>query len=268
LMEIGEVVTDLAGCRVVVYSVPDEERVTELVRRAFALPDRGDARPPPIRRPSGYQATHTLVLAPEAQDDTSIRGSICEVQVATVAAHLFNELEHDIAYKKLGHDATAPETRLLASVERACKLADHVVEQLLDERARGRARLVSLSDPAELRLALEQAVGHPLTGDFARLFKMLDTVVDPLTAAALEQLGKPNELLARGQAEATKLGLQADDVTAYVLGILPEYKAEFALIAAHWRGPKTALRRAIQSGVRRGAKIEQTTGSNDDDVDG
>jgi ppGpp synthetase/RelA/SpoT-type nucleotidyltranferase len=156
LMEIGDVVTDLAGCRVVVYSVPDEERVAELVRRVFALPDRDDARPSPIRRSSGYQATHTLVLAPEAQDDTSIRGSICEVQVATVAAHLFNELEHDITYKKLGHAATSQEQRLLASVERACKLADHIVEQLLDERARGKARLVSLSDPAELRLALEQ----------------------------------------------------------------------------------------------------------------
>jgi len=36
-------------------------------------------------------------------------GSICEVQVATVAAHLFNELEHDITYKKLGHAATGPE---------------------------------------------------------------------------------------------------------------------------------------------------------------
>jgi hypothetical protein len=177
-------------------------------------------------------------------------------------------LEHDITYKKLGHTATAPEKRLLASVERACKLADHVVEQLLDERTRGKARLVPLSDPAELRLALEQAVGRPLTGDFARLFKMLDTVIDPLTAAALEQFGKPNEILARGQTETTSLGVQADDVTAYVLGILPGYEAEFALIAAHWRGPKTALRRAIQSAVGHGRKIEQTTGSNDDDADG
>lgn len=267
MKEIGDVVTDLAGCRVVVYSVPDEERVAALVRRVFALPNREDARPPPIRRASGYQATHTLVLAPEAHDDTSFRGSICEVQVATVAAHLFNELEHDITYKKLGHAATEPEKRLLASVERACKLADHVVEQLLDERTRGKARLVPLLDAPELRLALEQAVGRPLTGDFARLFKMLDTVVNPLTAGALEQLGKPSEILARGQAEANRLGVHADDVTAYVLGILPEYRAEFGLIAAHWRGPKTTLRRAIQSAVGAEREIEQTTGSDDDDVD-
>lgn len=265
--EIGDVVTDLAGCRVVVYSVPDEERVAALVRRVFALPNRTDARPEPIRRPTGYQATHTLVVAPEAQDDTSIRGSICEVQVATVAAHLFNELEHDITYKKLGHAPTEREKRLLASVERACKLADHVVEQLLDERALGKARLVPLSDPAELRVALEQATGRPLTGDFARLFKMLDTVIDPLTAAALEQLGKPSEILVRGHAKATSLGVHADDVTAYVLGILPGYEAEFTLIAAHWRGPMTTLRRAIQSAVARGREIEQTTGSDDDDAD-
>jgi len=171
--EIGEVVTDLAGCRVVVYTVPDEERVSALVRRIFTLPDRVDAKPPPIRRPSGYQATHTLVLAPEVHDDTSIHGTICEVQVATVAAHLFNELEHDITYKKLGHLATPAEQRLLSSVERACKLADHLVEQLLDERARGKAHLTGIADAAELRLALERATARPLNGDFARLFTML-----------------------------------------------------------------------------------------------
>jgi ppGpp synthetase/RelA/SpoT-type nucleotidyltranferase len=268
MYEIGEVVTDLAGCRVVVYSVPDEERVAALVRRVFALPNRDDAQPPPIRRRSGYQATHTLVLAPEAQEDASIRGSICEVQVATVAAHLFNELEHDITYKRLGHAATDPELRLLASVERACKLADHVVEQLLDERARGKAQRLPLEDPAELRLALEQAAGRPLIGDFARLFKMLDMVVEPLTAAALEQLGKPKEVLARGQVEATRLGVHADDVITYVLGLLPELEAEFALIAAHWRGPVTALRRAIQAAVGRGHEIDQTAWGDDDDLDG
>lgn len=268
MKEVGDVVTDLAGCRVVVYSVPDEERVAALVRRIFTLPDRDDACPLSIRRSSGYQATHTLVLAPEAHDDMSIRGSICEIQIATVAAHLFNELEHDITYKKRGHAVTESENRMLANVERACKLADHVVEQLLDERVRGRTRLVPLSDPPELRLALEQAVGRPLTGDFARLFKMLDTVVDPLTAAALEQLGKPKEILARGEVEAGSLGIPADDVTAFVLGILRDYEAEFSLIAAQWRGPKTVLARAIQSAVGRAREIEQTTRSDDDVVDG
>lgn len=268
MKELGDAVTDLAGCRVVVYSVPDEARVSALVRRVFALPSREDAAPPPLRKPQGYQATHTLVLAPEAPDDTSMRGTLCEVQVATVAAHLFNELEHDITYKKLGHAATEPEERFLASVERACKLADHVVEQLLDERARGRARRLALSDPPELRLALERAVGRPLTGDFARLFKMLDTLVEPLTPAALEQLGKPKEILEAGQREAAKLGLPADDVTAYVLGMLPEYGAELGLIAEHWRGPTTPLRRAIQAAIRRRRDLEQTTGGYDDDVDG
>jgi hypothetical protein len=94
---------------------------------------------------------------------------------------------------------------------------------------------------------------------------MLGTVVDPLTTATLERLGKAKEILARGEAEAARLGLDADDVVAYALGILPDYKAEFALIAAHWRGPKTALRLAIQLAVGQVRKIEQATGSKDDD---
>lgn len=109
--------------------------------------------------------------------------------------------------------------------------------------------------------------GRPLIGDFAKLFKMLDTVVDPLTQAAIEQLGKPSEILDRGQREAQRLGLDSDDVVAYVLGILPEYRAEFSLIAAHWRGPKTALRRAIQTAVGLQPGMQQTTGSHDDAVE-
>jgi len=261
--EIGDVVTDLAGCRVVVYAVPDEERVSKLVRRVFALPDRVDARPPAIRRAGGYQATHTLVIAPEGHDDTSTRGTICEVQVATIAAHLFNELEHDITYKQLGHVATDVELRFLGSVERACKLADHLVEQLLDERARGKAKASPLSDPGELKFALERETERPLNGDFARLFGMLETIVNPLTPAALVQLGKPRELIARGLEKAAQLGVTADDVIGYVLGILPEYGPELSLIAAHWRGPKTALRRAIQSAVGSVRPMEHNTGDRD-----
>ena len=265
--DIGSVVTDLAGCRVVVYSIPDEERVSALVRRVFALPRRDDACPAPHRRGTGYQATHTLVLAPDGHDDVSVRGAMCEVQVATVAAHLFNELEHDITYKKLGHAATGPEQRLLASVERACKVADHLVEPLLLERARGKASHTRLGDAAELRLALEQAAGRPLVGDFVRLYRMLDAVIDPLTPSALMQLGKPGEVLARGRRTAEELDEDADDVIASVLGILPDYKEEFSLMATHWRGPRTALRRALQSAVGMGATMEHNMRSDDDAVE-
>lgn len=265
--DIGSVVTDLAGCRVVVYSVPDEEGVSALVRRTFALPPRDDASPAPLRRANGYQATHTLVLAPDGHDDMSVRGAICEVQVATVAAHLFNELEHDITYKKLGHAATDAEKRLLGSVERACKIADHLVEQLLVERARGKVRHTRIGDAAELRLALEQAVGRPLVGDFVRLFRMLTGVINPLTPAALAQLGEPGEVLARGQRTALALKVAADDVVTFVLGISPEYQAEFLRMATRWRGPRTVLRRAMEAAVGMGAPMGHNAGSEDDAAD-
>jgi len=40
---LNDVVTDLAGCRVIVYSPPDRLRVSTLVRRIFRRPDRSDA---------------------------------------------------------------------------------------------------------------------------------------------------------------------------------------------------------------------------------
>jgi ppGpp synthetase/RelA/SpoT-type nucleotidyltranferase len=243
---LNDVVTDLAGCRIIVYSPPDRLRVASLVRRIFRRPDRLDAD---VQKDldNGYEAHHFLVLAPD--DELAIRGATCEVQIATVAAHLFNEVEHDISYKVHGHAVTGDEKRFLRSVLGSTRVLDHMVDLLLAERARGEAKQTRLDDASELRVTLERQADRPLTGDFARLFRMLEAIVEPLNTAALERLGTFRDIFERGGNLVTELGIDADDVTCYALGILPDYVDEFAMMAGHWKGPISPLRRAIEQGV-------------------
>ena len=87
---------------------------------------------------------------------------------------------------------------------------------------------------------------------------MLEAVVEPLNAAALERLGTFRDIFERGSKLAIELEIDADDVTCYALGILPDYVDEFAMMARHWKGPISALRRAIEQGViklRAGVKV-------------
>lgn len=128
--DLNSVVTDLAGCRVVVYIPDDEQRVIALVDRVFRSPERSDARPEPYHKDSGYRATHRLVLASESVDDLSIQGALCEIQVTTLAAHLFNELEHDVTYKDHGQKPSAEEQRILEEILWATKLSDRASDRL------------------------------------------------------------------------------------------------------------------------------------------
>lgn len=54
---------------------------------------------------------------------------MCEVQIASVASHVFNEIEHDLVYKQdepPSPDAQAGRDRVL----RACRELDEAVERV------------------------------------------------------------------------------------------------------------------------------------------
>lgn len=243
---LNDVVTDLAGCRVVVYAPEDELRVVELIDRTLVPAPRGDSRPDPIHRSTGYRATHRLVLA--TQDDLALLGAICEIQVTTLAAHLFNELEHDITYKEHGQIASSDERLFLEDIRRVTELADRQVAHLLAARRSATKERDLVDTPEALRFVLEQECGRPLAGDFARLFRMLEGTILPLSLSALRLTG-PREALEKGGGKAHALGIKGndlDDVVKIVLG-LEGFHAEFQQQAGSWRGPRTSLRRALEA---------------------
>jgi hypothetical protein len=106
-----------------------------------------------------------------------------------------------------------------------------------------------LENPQDLRHPLEHAVGHKLTGDFMRLFRLMDSVIEPLTSGALAGLGNTEEMLAKGVEVAGELGLHEtggdDDVLCYTLALMPMFGPEFQELAKSWRGPANDMKNAI-----------------------
>lgn len=224
--DVGKVVTDLAGVRVLVYQVDDVAKVQRVVRTQLRLApcQRNDEVHDKL---DGYWAAHLIV---EIADDerTSLRGTFCEVQVTTVAAHVFNELEHDIKYKTHGVDVGDAETKTLLDLKAAARLLDRAAERLLIERGETAIRTQrEISDASQIQFIFEQRAGRKLSGDFERLFRFVRASVDKLTAATLDSIGQPQELLRRGDEIATAVGwADADDVAKLVMGLYDSYEVE------------------------------------------
>ncbi|MBA3890429.1 MAG: RelA/SpoT domain-containing protein [Gemmatimonadaceae bacterium] len=100
---------DLAAVRFSAYVEADRERVVDLVRATFVGPDGGPVIAEVKDRfdvVSGrfYRATHLDVALPEEEligSFDNVRGVRCEVQVCSMLAHVWNEIEHDLVYKPL-----------------------------------------------------------------------------------------------------------------------------------------------------------------------
>jgi len=242
LSDLNAVVTDLAGCRVIIYDPRLEMPAATVVQRAFGLDQRPDAV---YRKSSGYRATHLLVPLAQADVEISVRDAICEVQITSIASHVFNELEHDIRYKIKGVEPGDRVGWNLEALQHASRLLDHVVERVQDERAREVDRSKKTIDDAEvLRFAVEQIFERPITGEVEKLFRLLEPSTDRLTMRAIEKLDLPAAAV-RGARRRALPGDASDDVVDIVLGLLDTFREEFRAVAASWRGPQTRLKRAI-----------------------
>ena len=266
--DLGSVVTDLGGCRVVVYTSEDEVAVGKMIPRTLAQPDRSDAA---VERRCGvnkpYWATHALVhpYGPTGEGeanspDLSVDGAICEVQVVTVAAHLFNEIEHDITYKEKdeGIEANEEDRQILDEIRGVARVADRLVSALTADRLR-RKRDANhvIRDAEELRFVLWEDAGRPLDGgDVARLLRLLEQLMAPVTPRAISELGRVEALIDAGRRRLGDQTGEFDEVSLYTVGLFEHFSDEMPRAVRTWRGPRTAMRRAIELAVQREA--EQT----------
>ena len=242
MSDLNKVLTDVAGCRVILYDPRLEGPAAEVVQRAFSCDPRADEV---HRKTSGYRATHLLVALTEPEVDLSIRDAICEVQVTSIASHVFNELEHDIRYKMKGVEPGDRVTRNLEDLQHASRLLDNVVERLHDERAREIDRSKQTIDDAEtLRFVIERILERPVTGEIEKLFRLLSSLIGRLTAREVEKLDL-QQTSNRGAARRAARGYPPDEVLEIVLGLLDTVPDELRAIASSWRGPSTPLKRAI-----------------------
>lgn len=131
-------VRDLAAVRVATYVQTDEGKVTEAICKRFAggsgaiifvdLKDRHATDPQNF-----YRATHLEAFL-QAHDIVgtylNVDGVPCEIQVCSMMAHVWNEIEHDIGYKPTG-DLSELERTTLVNIGHLTRSGDGMISQLL-----------------------------------------------------------------------------------------------------------------------------------------
>lgn len=99
-----KLIEDLAGIRIVTYVEPDRARIVEKIRERFSGPDGNPNPRIEARNNNGYLATHCQVcitqneIVANARLD-NLRNDSAEIQVSSMMAHVWNEVEHDLRYK-------------------------------------------------------------------------------------------------------------------------------------------------------------------------
>lgn len=137
--EVFAQIGDFAGVRIATYRPEDEAIVADMVGKIFSgqddqtvevdlkdklSPDKGQF----------YRATHCQVYLPDDElvgNFENLRGASCEIQICSMMAHVWNEIEHDIGYKPEGGGPDAAEIGLLEALGHLTRAGDAAITRLL-----------------------------------------------------------------------------------------------------------------------------------------
>lgn len=132
---------DLAGIRITTYVETDRDKVVDVINKIFDGPngevqvDKKDAAAK--ARDSLYRATHCQVKLKEEDivgTYDNLKDMSCEIQVCSLLAHAWNEIEHDLGYKPLSGELSKLEKDLLDVLGRQTEAGDIVIASLLAEK--------------------------------------------------------------------------------------------------------------------------------------
>ncbi|MDQ2861087.1 MAG: RelA/SpoT domain-containing protein [Pseudomonadota bacterium] len=175
---------DLAAVRVATYRPEDQERVVGEICKLFSGPDAVDVavdRKDKLKEGGFYRATHCqAALRDEELVGTyeNLKGTSCEIQICSMMAHVFNEVEHDIAYKPEGGGPGGAETGLMAGLGNLTRTGDAVISQLLAaNEVRLKEQAGDFNDAFDFVARMRREFpGVDLSGNSGQLFDELKTL--------------------------------------------------------------------------------------------
>jgi ppGpp synthetase/RelA/SpoT-type nucleotidyltranferase len=136
--EVFAQIGDFAGVRVATYRPEDESRVTEEIKKRFRGSDTDAVaveRKDKLEENGFYRATHCQVFLPDEElvgTYENLKGTGCEIQVCSMMAHVWNEIEHDIGYKPEGGGPQPAEKGLLQALGHLTRSGDEIITRLLE----------------------------------------------------------------------------------------------------------------------------------------
>ena len=137
--DVFEGISDLAGVRIATYRMEDELHVVDVIGKRFTGPDGADVEIDPRDSfdPTSaryYRATHCQVYLPEEElacDGGNLHGVGCEIQVCSIMAQVWNEVDHNLRRELHGEALGRAEVELLAMLGRLTRIGDVTITQLL-----------------------------------------------------------------------------------------------------------------------------------------
>lgn len=255
-------VKDLAGVRVLLYRPRDVEPTCAIIEELFLVPQPAEFRRDHVTS-DGYQARHRVACLRMEDVDAdpmaaNLRWTPCEIQVVTIADHIWNELEHDIVYKTPHGGPTEVQKAWLKTLRDQLNLVGGTVVKLMDATDQQRAEVSApIESPEDLRRALEARTERRLAGDFDGLLDLLSGVLREVTATELHRLPLSSADLDGAASLLERIGQDApSERLGLVIGALwPLYGVEFTEIVKAWPGrpgPVSRLVRALDRAAKDG----------------
>jgi ppGpp synthetase/RelA/SpoT-type nucleotidyltranferase len=137
LDSVFHVLKDLAGARGTTYVEEDRQKVVAMIQKRFNGLGTNDAVVADTKDQPGkfYRATHCIVRL--KNEDLvgryqNLKGLDCEVQICSLLAHVYNEIEHDLRYKPLTGTLSKAEDKLLDSLGHLMETGDTIINQTLN----------------------------------------------------------------------------------------------------------------------------------------
>jgi ppGpp synthetase/RelA/SpoT-type nucleotidyltranferase len=141
---VFEQIRDLAAVRIATYEQRHEDEVVQFVCKRFV--DATGCTPGNERKDKNktdpnnfYRATHIEVFLPESDIVGTYSNVVdvpCEIQVCSMMAHVWNEIEHDLGYKPLVGSISEQEQNLLINLGNSVRLGDGTIASLFAETER------------------------------------------------------------------------------------------------------------------------------------
>lgn len=138
--EVFSRISDLAAVRIATYLESDRVPVVEELKKEFVGRSGHDQPEIDVKDKADngkhYRATHCQVYLLEddlAGPNENLAGTTCEIQVCSLLAHVFNEIEHDLQYKALSGELSDIERELIDQLGLLTKSGDITIKRLLRE---------------------------------------------------------------------------------------------------------------------------------------
>ena len=226
-------IRDLAAVRIATYEQRHEEQVVQLVCKRFidaaGCPPVHERKDKNLGNPANfYRASHVEVfLTPSDIVGTysNVVDVPCEVQVCSMMAHVWNEIEHDLGYKTTAGALSEQEKNLLIMLGQSVRVGDGTIASLFAETERRQREQGGVF--ADVYDFVARLRGWFPGVDFGRnagaLFEALQPIrlVSPDSIRKLLDTPEPMTEAARASADLFSADLQGRSETRY--SIDPEF---------------------------------------------